>query len=152
LSDLSPLEGLKLTYLNCTYTQVSGLSPLKGLRLTTLHCSYTQVSDLSPLQGAPLTFLDCSRTLVTNFAPLQGMPLTDLLCGGTQVSDLSPLHECKDLKYVAANSTKVTPAQVAALQKALPNCKIEWDGGTSASPAGEGAKPNTPQPAAAGNK
>ena len=32
LSDLSPLAGLKLTYLNCTYTQVlSDLSPLKGM-------------------------------------------------------------------------------------------------------------------------
>ena len=31
------------------------------------------------------------------------------------------------LKTLAVKKTKVTPAQVAALQKALPNCKIEWD-------------------------
>jgi hypothetical protein len=40
-------------------------------------------------------------------------------------------------------STKVTAAGVAALQKALPNCKIEWD---------NPAKPKSPEPAAAGMK
>jgi hypothetical protein len=36
--------------------------------------------------------------------------------------------------------TKVTPAGVAALQKALPNCKIEWD---------DPAEAKTPAPAPA---
>ncbi len=160
LSDLSPLEGLKLTYLNCVSTQVSDLSPLKGLRLTTLHCRYTQVSDLSPLQGVPLTFLACSGTLVSNLAPLQGMPLTFLQCSETKVSDLSPLkgrkltylncaytqvsnlsplEDCNTLTSLSVIHTGVTPAAVAALQKALPNCKIGWD-----DPAKAAAQPNQP--------
>jgi hypothetical protein len=43
-----------------------------------------------------------------------------------------------DVRY-----NKVTLAQVAALQKALPNCKIDWD---------DPAKPKTPEPAASGTK
>jgi serine/threonine protein kinase len=44
------------------------------------------------------------------------------------VSDLSPLAGCKELTTLKATRTKVTAAGVAALQKALPGCKIEWDG------------------------
>jgi hypothetical protein len=41
------------------------------------------------------------------------------------------------------SATRITPAQVAALQKALPNCKIDWD---------DPAKPKTLEPAGAGTK
>ena len=49
------------------------------------------------------------------------------------------LAECKQLKTLTAKKTQVTAAGVAALQKALPDCKIEWDGA---------AKPKTTEPAA----
>ena len=75
----------------------------------------------------PLNVLAFLRhTQVSDLSPLQGMPLTNLICHNTQVSDLSPLEECKNLKTLNLKNTKVTPAGVAALQKALPNCKIEW--------------------------
>jgi hypothetical protein len=45
----------------------------------------------------------------------------------TGVSDLSPLEDCKSLESLNIKSTKVTPAGVVALQKALPNCKIDWN-------------------------
>ena len=44
-----------------------------------------------------------------------------------QLADFLPLADCQALTLLKATTTKVTPAQVAALQKALPNCKIEWD-------------------------
>ena len=56
------------------------------------------------------------------------MPLTDLRCGGARVSDLSPLEDCHTLTILSVTYTKFTPAALAAVQKALPNCKIEWDG------------------------
>ncbi|HEX4132580.1 MAG TPA: hypothetical protein VHZ24_21285 [Pirellulales bacterium] len=34
MSDLSPLQGMPLTYLYCGFTQVSDLSPLQGMNLT----------------------------------------------------------------------------------------------------------------------
>jgi hypothetical protein len=71
------------------------------------------------------------------------MRLVGLTTGNTGVSDLSPLENCKSPTILQIKATKVTPAQVAALQKALPNCKIEWD---------DPAKPKTPEPAASGKK
>ena len=46
-------------------------------------------------------------------------PLTD--------RSLGELSNLKNLTTLNVSQTKVTPAGVAALQKALPNCKIEWD-------------------------
>ncbi len=123
---------MPLTYLDFADTLVPDVLALHGTPLEHVIFYKTQVSDLSPLRGMPLMFVSCSRTLVF---------------------DLSALESCKILKTLNVKFTKVTPAQVAALQKALPNCKIEWDAAAPSpqpSPVkGEGAKPNTPQPAAA---
>jgi Leucine-rich repeat (LRR) protein len=143
MSDLSPLQGMKLTEVGCQETQVSDLLPLKGMKLTRLICTNTQVSDLSPLREIPLTVLDIQNTPLVNLSPLQGVPLKAINCNGSHVSDLTPLHNCMALETAAFYHTKVTPAQVAALQKALPNCKIEWDGP---------AKPKPPEPTASGTK
>jgi len=143
VSDLSPLKGMKLTILNCRNTKVSDLSPLQGMMLTSLDCDITPVSSLSPLIAMNLTNLSCGLTKVVDLQPLKGMKLTRLNCGFTSVADLTPLLQCESLANLHVPRTKVTPAAVAALQKALPNCKIEWD---------DPAKATTPQPAAAGTK
>ncbi len=144
VNDLSPLRGMPLTYLDCYNTQISDLSPLKGMPLTSLKCNGTQISDLSAVQGMPLKELSCyNNPHLSELSPLRGMILTHLDCGGTRVSDISPLQECKNLIILIITRTKVTAASVAALQKALPNCKIEWD---------DPAKPKTPEPAASGTK
>ena len=111
--------------------------------LTNLNISNTAVSDLSSLKGMKLTLLHFGNSKVTDISILRGMPLTSVYGAGPQVSDFSPLEDCKSLKTLDLRLTKVTPAQVAALQKALPNCKIDWDDPT---------KPKTPEPAAAGTK
>ncbi len=71
------------------------------------------------------------------------MLLATLTCQGTRVSDLSPLEHCTHLTFLSLSGCKITAASVAALQKALPNCKIEWDDPT---------KPKTPGPTASGAK
>jgi hypothetical protein len=91
LTDLSPLKGMKLTALNCEWTQVSDLSPLKDMPLTTLTCSVTLVTDLSPVKGMPLKLLNCDNTPISDLSPLRGAPLTVLNCSYTQVSSLEPL-------------------------------------------------------------
>ena len=78
VSDLSPLQGMKLTDLICHATRVSSLSPLIGMKLHGLICADTQVSDLSPLEGMPLKILDCGNTPVSDLSPLQGMNLTEV--------------------------------------------------------------------------
>jgi serine/threonine protein kinase/Leucine-rich repeat (LRR) protein len=140
--DISPVRALvRLRVLACSGPQSGGrsnfsdLSPLKGMSLTTLRISSTMVSDLSPLEGMRLIGLGCYATQVSDLAPLAGMPLESMTAIATQITDLSPLEDCKSLTYLSVKSTHVTAAQVAALQKALPNCKIEWD---------DPAKPTTP--------
>lgn len=154
VSDLSPLEGMPLTALDCGTSKVSSLLPLKGMPLATLKCSESLVADLSPISGMRLTYLSCSSSKVTDLSPLKGMPLKTLYCDGLSITDLSPLTrmplvglriprcmgvrdlspllECKDLKSLNALFVPVTASGVAALQKALPNCKIEWDDPTKA--------------------
>ena len=63
-------------------------------------------------------FKDCKN--------LQWLGLT-----GTRVSDtgLAPFKDCKALTHLKLQKTKVTPAMVEEFKKALPRCKIEWDGG-----------------------
>ena len=77
LSDLSPLEGMKLTRLQFYLTQVSDLSPLAEMKLTHLDCSSTFVSDLAPLRGMGLTVLDCRENRVSDLSPLEGMKLAE---------------------------------------------------------------------------
>ncbi|MBS0208718.1 MAG: protein kinase [Planctomycetes bacterium] len=142
VSDISPVRGLReLKGLGCYGSRtgrgrLADLSPLQGLRLTFLNCGANRVADLSPLQGMPLTDLHVYHTKVTDLAPLQGMELTALLCNGTQVSDILLLTNMPSLKRLSIVNTQVTAASVAVLHKALPNCKIEWnDPALGATPA-----------------
>ncbi len=108
LSDLSPLQGMPLTKLQCGNTQVSDLSPLQGMKLTLLICGSTKVSDLSPLKGMPLTAMFFSFTQVSDLSPLRGMRLTEVACGNTRVSDLSPLAGMNLTKLVCYENPKVS--------------------------------------------
>jgi len=97
-------------------TQVSdvGLAHLKDCKnLTGLNLGGTKVSD-----AGLAYFKDCKD-------------LTYLHLGGTQVSDLGLAHlkGCNNLTYLGVRETKVTAAKIEELKKALPKCKLEWDGG-----------------------
>jgi serine/threonine protein kinase/tetratricopeptide (TPR) repeat protein len=65
VTDISPVRALpQLEHLDCSGRgpgkgKLSDLAPLKGLNLTYLDCRYTLVTDLSPLRGMPLQELDC---------------------------------------------------------------------------------------------
>jgi hypothetical protein len=75
-----------------------------------------------------LTVFSCANnSQLSDLSPLRGMPLTNLSCGGTNVADLALLQAIPTLTVLKVRVSKVTSAGVAALQKALPNCKIEWD-------------------------
>jgi hypothetical protein len=42
---------------------------------------------------------------------------------------LAPFKDCKNLTQLGLHKTKVTAAGIDELKKALPRCRIEWDGG-----------------------
>ena len=88
VSDLSPLEGLPLTYLDLTGTSVADLSPLVGMPLEELYLEDTQVRDLRPLKGMPLRILRMEHAPVGDISPLEGMPLEQLNLYGTDVTDI----------------------------------------------------------------
>ncbi len=93
LSSLAPLKGLKLTFLNCSFTHVSDLSPLRGMPLKKLLCTFANVTDLEPLRGMSLSVLNLNgNAQLKDLSSVRGMPLNALYCQRTQVSDLSPIR------------------------------------------------------------
>jgi hypothetical protein len=150
------VEGL-VTQLGLLPDKVTDLSPVRALPgLRHLNCSSTyrrgRLADLSPLAGMQLSHLLFKDTQVADLSPLRGMPLLELSCGVTKVADLSPLYDCRSLERLHVGTTEVTAEGVAALQKVLPNCKIEWNAAPLAAPTGAGARPKAPEPAAADSK
>ena len=127
VSNLSMLKEMPLKVLSFNGTKVTTLSPLEGMALTHLFFQDNTITDLSPLKGMPLEILNCGHTPVFDLSPLEGMPLTSLYCYDTPFADSSLLHGFKNLTTLNLKRTKVTASDVAALQKALPDCKIDWD-------------------------
>jgi Leucine-rich repeat (LRR) protein len=92
LSDLSPLKGMALTFLDCSDSPVSDLSPLKDMKLTALLVDCSRVADLSPLKDMKtLRLLSCFYAKVADLSALKDMKLTNLVLSGSLASDLSPL-------------------------------------------------------------
>ncbi len=134
------IENGIVTELGFSTNNVSDISPVRALTgMKSLSCPGSgrgkgRLSDLLPLQGMALRKLNCGYTTVLDFSPLRGMPLLYLGCFSTELSDLSPLVDCQSLEVLGVPGTKVTVADVTALQKALPKCKIEWDNPAKATP------------------
>jgi len=91
LSDLTPLKGMPLKVLQCSNNQMTSLESLRGLSLVHLACSDNRISTLEPLRGMKLSTLVCSRIPIRSLEPLRGMPLTDLQCNDCQIKGLEPL-------------------------------------------------------------
>jgi hypothetical protein len=129
IADLKPLAGLPLTLLSCNNTPVTDLAPLRGMKLTTFTFSGGQAVDGSVLRGMPLISLDLSYT---------------------KLKDYTFLRDCPTLARVDLQPMKFTAAEIAALQAALPNCKIEWTEPAKAAaprPSPPTATPETAAPA-----
>ena len=106
VSELTPLKGMPLRYLNLFCTPASDLSPLKGMLLVEIQLMGSQAADMSPLRGMPLEVLYCSHTHVSDLSPLRGMPLR-VLWINSDVSDLSPLTGMP-LEHLGIGGSKVT--------------------------------------------
>jgi serine/threonine protein kinase/formylglycine-generating enzyme required for sulfatase activity/Leucine-rich repeat (LRR) protein len=129
-----------LTDLGLWRTKVTdgGMSHLKGCHdLTSLGLTDTAVGDagLAHVKGYKnLRGLSIGGTNVTDagLAHLKDCKnLGTLRLVGTQVTDagLADLAGLRQLTELDLTRTKVTPSGVEGLAKALPKCKITWDGG-----------------------
>ncbi len=135
---LAHLRGLtNLGSLNLVGTRITddGLVHLQGMKqLYELRLSETTVSDiglanLRDLQQ--LAYLHLASTKITNngLKLLSHLPLVSLDLNQSMINDDGLIHlkKISTLQGLHVLSTNVTAAGVADLQKALPNCKIEWD-------------------------
>ncbi|MCA9119649.1 MAG: protein kinase [Planctomycetaceae bacterium] len=134
LATLEQLATLSLTDTSITDEGGTQLSHLPSL--TDLYLNGTEIGDktlLSLTKLQKLVTLDLRSTNVTNsgISHLVGLPLQRIVLNKTSTSDstLELLSKIKSLQAVLIAETKVTEAGVTALSKALPNCRIEWDGG-----------------------
>jgi serine/threonine protein kinase/Leucine-rich repeat (LRR) protein len=130
-----------LTYLNLGFTKVTdaGLAQLKDCEsLTYLNLDHTPITDagMAYLKDCKkLTELCVHNTKVTDagLAHLKDCKnLTKLVLEGTPVTDvgLEYLIGLKDLTELQLGAkTNVTAHGVQRLAKALPNCRIVWNGG-----------------------
>lgn len=132
LGDLSFLQGMALTELVCSSTQVADLTPLRGMKLREVDCGDTPVADLSPLRGMPLRSLNCNGTRVADLTPLQGMPLQALWCNYTPVRDLTPLHGMPLIKLSckATQVSDLSPLQGMPLKTLVCDFRLDRDAAT----------------------
>jgi eukaryotic-like serine/threonine-protein kinase len=122
----------------------AGLAHFKDCKnLTDVHLGNTVVTDAGLAMFKDLkdlTKLQLSSTKVTDvgLAHLKDLRLQTLTLDQTEVSDakLPQLNGLTTLRLLRLQSTKVTAAGVKKLAAALPQCKIEWDGGVIAPTAG----------------
>ncbi len=128
VTSLEPLRALPLQSLDLSgCTGVTSLEPLRALPLQSLDLNgCTGVTDLEPLSALPLQSLDLyGCTGVTSLEPLRGLPLRSLklvICTG--VTSLEPLHDLPLQSLNLYGCTGVPDAEVEALKKALPNCRM----------------------------
>ncbi|NQV28627.1 MAG: SUMF1/EgtB/PvdO family nonheme iron enzyme, partial [Rhodopirellula sp.] len=136
LANLRPLRRLKrLSLHDCPNIGNDDLQHLAALKsMNALGIDNTPIDDrgLTHLKAlSNLDFLELRRTNVAgpgleNLKKLGQLYLSD--CGNIDDTSLQSIARLSSLKLVDLNGTRVTSAGVAELQKALPDCEIEWDG------------------------
>ena len=114
LAYLKDCTNLKALYLDSTSVSDAGLALFKGNQsLAVLGLSGTQVTD------AGLAHFKTCENLTALF-------LTNSDICDASIPTIAGFSKLNDLKL---GRTKVTAKGIAELAKALPHCKIEWDGG-----------------------
>ena len=71
--------------------EISDLSPLQGVRLRGIRGHCPALTDLSPLSGAPLNSVDLEGTGIADIKPVVNPELNTLIIAGTQVKSLNAL-------------------------------------------------------------
>jgi hypothetical protein len=148
VKDLSPISDLPLEYLDVRETPITSLEPIRKMtslrhlragrfqgdlspiadlvQIEVLDITFTKVTDLRLLSKlTKLRKLDLWGTAVVDFAPLVGKPLDTLdlnYMKGKPV--LTPLADIPTLGWLSLTGTPVDEAELADLQKRLPNLTI----------------------------
>jgi serine/threonine protein kinase len=137
IQHIPAIEELGLNGLKPTPADVARLAQLpNGKRFMVWDCGLTD-DELRPLLVLPqLQTLNVGNSKLSDagLERLGGkLELTQLFASGTGITDegLKVLATCPKLVEFEAKGTKVTQQGVDELAKALPQCRITWDGGTA---------------------
>jgi len=130
ISDLAPLSGTRLIYLDLDNNRISDLGPLSHLvRMYELHLNNNQISDLAPLAGCVelnrlelndnrisglgpiasltrLSWLEVCNNAIVDISPLRGLDgLAAILLDNNQIGDIGALAgvRCTRLLYLSNN-------------------------------------------------
>ncbi len=89
LSDLSGIEYFTgLTYLDCSYNQLTELDVTKNTALINLNCYKNQLAALDVTKNTALTRLRCYENRLTALDVTKNTALTELYCFGNQLTEL----------------------------------------------------------------
>jgi tetratricopeptide (TPR) repeat protein len=153
VADLTPLRGMSsLELLDLNESPVTDLSPLRGLKLTTIVLWNVSVSDLTPLAGMPLRTVMCSALPARDYSVLAGLPIERLTLHKTTIGDLGLLQGMPLTELILSGIDQCTPAgcangnpHVKALRSALASA-------TSAGPGNRGCRRIAKSPGAQANQ
>lgn len=99
--------------------------------LEVLVIAMNPLEDISPLANCPhLEYIELNSTSVSDLSPLSGLKeLRHLNLGNCEnVSDISPLYGLTELERLWLGCVDPVPAeQVAAMQEAAPDCRIDTE-------------------------
>jgi len=81
ISDLTGIEAfINLTFLSCSYNQLTELDITNNVNLTWLQCAHNQISTLDLSNNVNLTNLECDNNLLTGLDVSNNISITNLEC------------------------------------------------------------------------
>ena len=90
LSDLSGIEYFTgLTYLDCSYNQLTELDVTKNTALTNFKCYNNNLTELDVTNNTELTYLDCEDQSISSLDVSQNTKLQVFMCGGNDLAVLN---------------------------------------------------------------
>ena len=126
LSDISPLNGMRLSELSIVNTCVVDISPLANMPLSGLNLHGTNVRDLTPIVNMPLHYIDLCYTPATDISPLRGRPLHSFLARHSRIADLSPLAGL-GIGELELGGTAITDFSVLKSFPSLQSITLDFD-------------------------
>jgi serine/threonine protein kinase len=107
IRDLSPIRGMHLDKLVCSFNEIESLEPLRGMPLSYLNFEYNKIQSLDPLKGMHLHHLNCGHNSVTSLEPLIGMDLETLIISSNPIRNYDGLANFP-LVYLGCSSNGLT--------------------------------------------
>jgi len=130
ISDLESLKPLKqLQVLGLAQNKIDDLAPLKSLaNLRMLWLGNNQISDITSLKSLKnLETLTLDDNQISDITLLESLTaLQELDLSYNEISDITPLKSLMNLQTLLLSGNPLAQEQIDELQKALPNCEIDF--------------------------